>query len=114
EIKALLGNEEITGFEEAVPDGNNFYATITANEPGFAVMSVPWHKGWSVTVNGTAVKTYAVSGGLIGIPVTAGTNKIVGTFTPVGLKAGMYATIAGTAGFILLMIIDTVLKRRKR
>ena len=114
EIKALLGNEEITGFEEAVPDGNNFYATITANEPGFAVMSVPWHKGWSVTVNGRQVKTYAVSGGLIGIPVTAGTNKIVGTFTPVGLKAGMYATIAGTAGFILLMIIDTILKLRKR
>ena len=76
-------------------------------------MSVPWHKGWSVTVNGKEVKTYAVSGGLTGIPVVSGTNKIVGTFTPVGLKAGMYATIAGTAGFILLMIIDTILKRRK-
>jgi hypothetical protein len=31
EIKALLGNEEVTGFEEAVPDGNNYYATLTVN-----------------------------------------------------------------------------------
>ena len=114
EIRSLLGHEEVRGFEEAVPDGNNLYATLVTSEPGFAVMAVPWHKGWSVLVNGSPVKTYSVSGGLTGIPVTAGTNKIIMTFTPVGLRYGMYASMIGTAGYVLVMILQAIASLRAK
>ena len=114
EITQLLGNEEIRGFEEAVADGNNLYATITVSEDGFAVMAVPWHQGWSVLVNGNPVKTYKVSGGLTGIPVYAGTNKAVMTFTPPGLKPGAYLSAAGFAGYIIALILQIFLSRKSK
>ena len=113
EIRSLLGTEEVRGFEEAVPDGNNLYATLNTTENGFAVMAVPWHKGWSVQVNGNPVKTYQVSGGLTGIPVASGTNKIVMTFTPVGLRQGMYASAAGLGLYLIVILADFVSRRRK-
>ena len=106
EIIKLLGTEEVSGFEEGIPAGNNLYGTLTTTEPGFAVMAVPWHKGWSVLVNGKPVKTYAVSGGLIGIPVVSGTNKIVMTFSPVGLRMGLYASIAGFILYLAVLILQ--------
>ncbi len=114
EISALLGKEEVRGFTEAVPAGNNLYAKITTAEKGFAVMAVPWHKGWSVTVNGTPVRTYAVSGGLTGIPVVSGYNEIVMTFTPVGLRAGAFLSAGGCALFLLVLVIDPFIRRKHR
>ena len=114
EISSLLGSEEVKGFEEAVPSGNNCYAKLATTEKGFAVMAVPWHKGWSVTVNDKAVKTYAVSGGLTGIPVEAGFNDIVMTFTPVGLKAGAYLSIAGCVMFVIVLISGVFFGKRKK
>ncbi len=114
EIRTLLGSEEVTGFTEAVPAGNNVYAELNTNEKGFAVMAVPWHKGWNVTVNGVETKTYRVSGGLTGIPVTAGKNKIVMTFTPPGLRMGAVLSLAGFAGWVIVLIVSYILSIKKK
>ena len=55
---------------------NTLDAAIDTQENGFAVLAIPYDKGWSITVNGEAVKTYRVSGGLIGIALQQGHNEV--------------------------------------
>ena len=113
EIKSLLGNEEVQCYS-AWADGNHVSAGIKAKEPGFAVLSVPYDRGWNVTVNGTGVKTYSVNGGMTGIALVEGENDIQMWFTPNGLKTGEYVSIAGFGILIVLIITAAVQNRKKK
>ena len=94
EIKALPGSEDVQCYS-AWAEGNHVSAGLRASEPGFAVLSVPYDRGWTVLLNGSPVKTYCVNGGMTGIAVAAGENDIQMWFAPQGLKIGEYCTIAG-------------------
>ncbi len=110
EISALLSDEEVQCYD-AVADGNNVYAGLEAEKDGFAVFSVPYSDGWTVSINGSLVKTYRVNGGLIGTQVFRGDNDIVMQFMPPGLKTGVKVSAAGIA--VLLVLIGFSLFRRK-
>ena len=109
EIKALLGSEEVQCYS-AWAEGNHVSAGLKATQNGFAVLSVPYDKGWSVTVNGTPVKTWCVNGGMTGIAVTPGENDIQMWFAPKGLKLGELCSIAG----IVLCIAVFAFSRMRR
>ncbi|NCB34206.1 MAG: hypothetical protein EOM64_10100, partial [Erysipelotrichia bacterium] len=85
EIESLLGNETVS-FEWARKGSNTLDATIETSEPGFTVLSIPYDEGWTVTDNGTEIKTYRVSGGLTGIALSEGKNEIYMQYTPNGFK----------------------------
>lgn len=112
EIEELLGNE-VVEFNTVSKKGNYLYADITTSEEGFAVISVPYDKGWKVTVNGEEVKTYQVNGGLTGLKLNAGYNEVEMNFTPNGLKEGVYVTLAG-AGVLLVIVIYDLIKKKQR
>ena len=101
----MIGNEEVQ-CSDASAQGNQAFATLTASEDGFAVLSVPYDKGWTVTVNGQNVKTYEVNGGMTGIAVKKGENNIVFSFAPHGLKEGGILSIAGAVLAGLLFVMD--------
>ena len=105
EISALIGNEEVQ-CSDASAEGNQAFATLTASEDGFAVLSVPYDEGWTVTVNGESVKSYEVNGGMTGIAVKKGENNIVFSFAPHGLKEGKLLSIAGAVLVVLLIFLD--------
>ena len=105
EIKTLLGKEEVECYS-AHAQGNHVSAGIQTTESGFAVLSVPYDKGWTVTVNGKTTKTYCVNGGMTGIALEAGENDIQMWFTPVGLKTGKYISLAGIGTVILLYLLN--------
>ncbi len=113
EIESLLGNEEVT-ISTVNKQTNYLYADITTTEKGFVVISVPYDKGWSVTVNGEKVKTYKVNGGLTGIPLQVGYNEIEMNFTPNGLKEGIYASIVGATVLGLIIVLDIIRKAKKK
>lgn len=102
EIESLLGTEEFE-FSTAVSKDNYVYGDITTEEKGFAVISVPYDTGWTLSVNGKTVKTYEVNGGMTGFAVEAGYNEIQMNFVPKGLKAGMIVTASGIV--ILLVLV---------
>lgn len=104
-ISALIGNEEVQ-CSDASAEGNQAFATLTASEDGFAVLSVPYNEGWTVTVNGESVKSYEVNGGMTGIAVKKGENNIVFSFAPHGLKEGKLLSIAGAVLAVLLFCLD--------
>ena len=110
EIRALTGSEEVQCYS-AYAEGNHVSAGLKASENGFAVLSVPYDRGWTVILNGTPVKTYCVNGGMTGIAVTPGENDIQMWFAPRGLKAGEFCTAAGILLFAGVIVLDR--KRRK-
>ncbi len=79
------------------------------------VFSVPYCKGWSANVNGTAVEVDKINGGLCGIRVPAGACDITFEYETPGLRYGLYATIGGVILYALyVLIIVVVLKNKPR
>lgn len=113
EIRNLIGKEEVSCYS-AHAEGNHVSAGILTSEEGFAVLSVPFDKGWSITVNGTQVKTYCVNGGMTGIPLEAGENDIQMWFTPQGLKTGKYCSAAGIMIWLVLVISNLILRKKEK
>lgn len=105
EIKALLGSEDVQCYS-AWAEGNHVSAGLKAAQNGFAVLSVPYDKGWIVINNGVPVKTYCVNGGMTGIAVTPGENDIQMWFAPRGLKIGELFTVAGIVLCIAVIILN--------
>lgn len=105
EIKSLLSDKEAI-CDEAWAGGNQVSASLTTTKPGFAVLSVPYDKGWRVTINGKDVKAYEVNGGMTGIAVEAGKNDIEMYFSPHGLKEGKMMSAAGIVLCLALLIFD--------
>lgn len=70
---------------------------ITADEPGTMFTSIPYDRGWTLTVDGQEVQTRPLFDTLLGAELTAGTHTIVLTYMPQGLKAGAVLTAASAA-----------------
>ena len=88
EMTDSLTRTAVTGQIDAVSDGLLF-------------TSIPYDKGWSVTIDGVAAEAREFADTFLAIPVTAGTHTIELTYHPEGLTTG--AMITG--GSVLLLII---------
>ena len=88
EMTDSLTHTAVTGQIDAVSDGLLF-------------TSIPYDKGWSVTIDGVAAEAREFADTFLAIPVTAGTHTIELTYHPEGLTTG--AMITG--GSVLLLII---------
>ncbi len=75
--------------------------TITADANGVMYTSIPYDKGWTVTVDGVKVTPRSLFDTFIGVDLTAGTHKITMSYEPEGLRTG--AWITGTAVAVLGM-----------
>ena len=78
---------------------------ITTKKDTLIVMSIPYDKGWTVTINGKN-KTYEnVDNGLIGIKIGKGKNKIKLEYNTPGLKAGTILSILSLTSLGTYLII---------
>ncbi len=74
---------------------------VTAREDSIVMMTIPYDKGWTVTVDGQKVDTLAIDKALVGFPVSAGTHQIRLSYLPPWFLAG----VAISAGALLILII---------
>ena len=65
--------------------------------------SIPYEKGWHVTVNGKPTDTVPIGGGLIGIPLTEGHNAVELRYAVRGLTAGMMLSLVSVAAAVWLL-----------
>lgn len=108
EIQSYLGNTENT-FNTVIRKQNSLYAEITTDENEFVLLSIPYDKGWTITVNGNEINPYRVSGGLMGLPLEKGNNVIQMNFIPYGLKIGIVTTLVG----VILLFLVSILKLKR-
>ena len=110
-IKSYIGSD-IKQFDIVKKDLNYLYANIILNDKGFAVLSIPYNKGWNIRINDKNSEYYCVNGGLIGIPLTNGYNEIEMTFTSIGFKQGAIISILGLIMMIIVGYFEKGVKKR--
>lgn len=96
------GGINVTEYSE-----NSINGTVDTARDGIMFFSIPYDGGWTVTVDGERVETFAIKDALLGINITAGEHTIEMHYRPVNLIPGSMITIAS----ILLLAAMSVLTR---
>ena len=93
--------------------GNYLNAKYTSDKDGFMVMTIPYDKGWNISIDGEHIDYYMWTGGFIGIPVKEGNHEISMSFLPQGFKLGMLLSTAGCLGSLFVITLDKHKKKIK-
>jgi uncharacterized membrane protein YfhO len=85
---------------------------VTAAADGLLIVSDTYAKGWRATVDGEQVEILPANLALRGVPVHAGSQTVVLTYTPPWLRFGLALSIA--AHMALLAALAWAAWRRRR
>lgn len=83
--------------------------SVTSEESGTLVTSIPYSPFWKVTLNGAEVPTEVVNVGFIGLPIEAGEYDVEMTYSNPTIKIGAVLSITG----IILVAIYVIRRRGK-
>ena len=78
------------------------HVTVTNSEQSFATFTIPYHSGWSVTVDGNKQEVKKALGFFMGVSLTEGEHEIVWSYTPPGLHLGMLISISSLLLLVFL------------
>ena len=88
--------------------------TVTAEEPGLLMTTIPYDRGWQIAVDGRPVTARKMLGAFLGVELSAGDHEIEMHYMPEGLKPGIYISGVSAALFILSLTLAGRKKRRKK
>ncbi|MDD4415076.1 MAG: YfhO family protein, partial [Oscillospiraceae bacterium] len=94
-----LSSLNVTSF-----DDRHISGTINPSENGVLLTSIPFDKGWAVTVDGENVQTFAAGDAMLAFSVDAGEHKVEIRFFTVGLIPGVITSLVSLVLLILLLI----------
>lgn len=77
---------------------------VEAEGPGLLVLSEVYDPDWRVQVDGEIAEMVCVKDILRGVPLDAGLHRVVFTYWPAGLKAGLVLMVVGWLGVGLLWL----------
>lgn len=100
---------ELTEFENT-----HFKGNVTAGEDCLLFTSIPYDKGWHITLDGKPVDekdVVAIDNAYISIPLTKGEHEVEFNYFPQGLKAGAVISVTTAVCILSYCIIS---KKRKR
>lgn len=95
-----LGNNRITG-------------TLNSSRDTLLVLSIPYSKGWSAYVNGVKTGLLQANVMYMGLPLTAGSNKIELRYETPFLRAGIGVSAAGWLLFICFILFHRIKQVKK-
>lgn len=85
---------------------------VNAEKDGILFTSIPYDKGWKVTIDGIDEDIIPIGEGLIGLNLKKGEHKIVFTYKPVGFLLGIVISTVSLLIFIIYTI-HTKIKNNK-
>jgi hypothetical protein len=105
DVPLSADRQPFTPAEYVSSDPDHVEVRVTTSKPGFLVIADTWMPGWSARLDSAPV---AILRGnrcqrVVVLP-TAGTHRIVMTYTPPGLMVGRAITIAGILGWLGMMM----------
>lgn len=86
---------------------------ITADQAGVMYTSIPYDKGWTITVDGNAVTPRKLFDTFLAIDLSEGTHEINMTYEPEGLRTGAWIT-GGSAAVLGAIILAGYMGKRKK
>lgn len=87
-------------------DTDKIKGSITAEEDGVLMTSLPYDGGWEIFIDGEKVKTVKAAGYLTCADITQGNHEIEMRYTVPGIKTGALLSLAGIIGFVLIVNYD--------
>lgn len=93
-----------------VTRSNGFTAHISMERENLVFFSVPYHEGYTATVNGQKAEIYKVNQGFMAVVAPEGLCEIKFTFTTPGLKLGLIVTLISVV-LIAIYIGVIIIKR---
>lgn len=95
--------------------------TITAPQDGALFLSIPYDKGWTVTVDGQKVDTFPIAkntegtdGALLGADLPAGEHTVTLTYRPSGLILGVIISLLSAAALVLIWLYPRYKDKRSK
>jgi len=80
--------------------GDEFQADLEAARPSYALLRMTWHQNWMAYLDGKLQKTYMLSPGFIGVPITEGRHQLVFRYEP-----GKWRLALAVAGFLMVTVL---------
>ena len=88
--------------------------SITAEDPGVMYTSIPYDKGWTITVDGAEVTPRKLFDTFLAVDLSGGTHEISMTYEPEGLRTGAWITGASAAVLGMIVLIGYTAKRKEQ
>ncbi len=96
-------------------DDTKISGTVNAEEDCIFYTSIPYDKGWKVTVDGKPVTIFDIGDeAFIGFELSAGEHEIEMKYSPNGLMAGIYISFAAWFFVVVFSIVGAIKKKRKK
>ncbi len=92
------------------PSSNGFTAEISMDRENLVFFSVPYHEGYTATVNGKQAKIYRVNKGFMAVVAPEGLCEIEFTYNTPGLKIGLIVSLISVV-LIAVYIGIVIIKR---
>ena len=100
--------------ENVKTEKNTVTGDITLDEDKMLVITLPYQSGWTAWVDGEKVELQQVNYQYMGLNLKAGNHTIRLHYQLPGLKLAFLITGGGIGVFILIIIFNTVRKRKQR
>lgn len=100
-MSALSENELIiSSYSEAA-----FTGTVNVSDAGIMFTSIPYDKGWTVTVDGVEAETFKLGDALLGFNINEGQHTVKFRYTPSGFVAGIIISVVCLIIFAALIVV---------
>ncbi|MCI8386897.1 MAG: YfhO family protein [Clostridiales bacterium] len=93
---------------------SSFEGKITATEDkSLFLLTIPYDEGWNVYIDGEKVETFEVLDSLTAIELTPGEHTVSMKYFPKCYTYGITISICSLALFLIILVLDFILHRRK-
>lgn len=94
--------------------GDVIEGTVNAKKDGYFILNVPYDKGFHITVDGKSITYEKANEAFIGFPIAKGKHVVQVEYAAPGLKAGMVASVAAAAVFLVFIFCTARRKKREK
>lgn len=101
QIIEILGSRSL---EDVTADSTHISGKLNLDDAGRLILSIPYEKGWTITVNGVEKEPQMFGESLIALDLEAGEYDIALAYVPQGRNAGLTVSILSIILFIVLTI----------
>lgn len=114
DYQAQIKQNQANGLSNISVKQNRVTGTSHNSEKTILTTSIPYSKGWKLTVNGKPTETQVVNQGFVGAVLPKGTNHVAFTYQTPGGHLGLFLSLAtGCIGFLSIFGIRYFKKRAK-
>lgn len=113
-VKETIGNVTALEVDTESAKGDSINGRLTAPDDGKLVFSIPYDRGFTITVDGVKTEYRKANGGFICIDMSEGEHTVQISYRSPGLDAGIAVSGASVLIFAFVTVLSYVRRRTDR